>query len=136
VDCRTWFWHAFFGTLGSCNDIAVLDRSPLVVDLMNGVAPRVTFEVNGNLYEMGYYLADGIYPDWQIFVKSIPAPEGEKRKYFAERQEGERKDVERGFCGLQVSYYLFIYFLFVIFYSLAKCFSLLYTTLTRLAFTY
>jgi len=78
---------------------------------MHGRAPDVAFTVNGNNYSMGYYLTDGIYPEWQIFVKSISAPQGEKQKYFAEKQEGERKDVERGFAAIQVSFFIF-WFLF------------------------
>jgi len=46
---------------------------------------------------MGYYLADGIYPKWAKFVKTITNPHGNKRKYFAEAQEAVRKDVERAF---------------------------------------
>jgi len=107
VDSRLWFWHAFFGCPGSNNDINILDRSPLLVDLMHGRAPEVNFEVNGESFTMGYYLADGIYPDWKVFVKTISAPQGEKKKHYAKRQEGERKDVERGFCALQVSSFLF-----------------------------
>jgi hypothetical protein len=42
---------------------------------------------------MGYYLADGIYPSWATFVKTIPEPQGMKKKYFAEVQEACRKDV-------------------------------------------
>ena len=79
---------------------------------MHGRAPDVAFTVNGNNYSMGYYLTDGIYPEWQIFVKSISAPQGEKQKYFAEKQEGERKDVERGFAAIQVSFFLFFGFYF------------------------
>ncbi|XP_056685946.1 uncharacterized protein [Spinacia oleracea] len=34
-----WIWHAFFGTLGSCNDINVLQRSPVFSDICEGRAP-------------------------------------------------------------------------------------------------
>ncbi|XP_074321996.1 uncharacterized protein LOC141659144 [Apium graveolens] len=50
---------------------------------------------------MGYYLADGIYPECATFVKTIPRPQGEKRKLFSKYQEGQRKDVKRAFGVLQ-----------------------------------
>ena len=50
---------------------------------------------------MGYYLTYGIYPQWEIFVKTIQSPLGNKRKYFAKAQEEIRKDVERAFGVLQ-----------------------------------
>ena len=31
---------------------------------------------------MGYYLADCIYPKLSTFVKTIPSPQGQKRKLF------------------------------------------------------
>jgi hypothetical protein len=62
--------------------------------LAEGKAPEVNYSVNGHQYTMGYYLADGIYPEWATFVKTIPKPQGKKKKYFAKRQEGARKDVE------------------------------------------
>ncbi|XP_048574564.1 uncharacterized protein LOC125555752 [Triticum urartu] len=96
-----WIWHAFFGLPGSLNDINVLQRSPVFAKLSEGEAPKVNYTINGHPYTMGYYLADGIYPPWATFVKTIPAPEGRKKKRFAKRQEGARKDVERAFGVLQ-----------------------------------
>lgn len=75
-----WIWHAFLGFSGSHNDINVLDRSPLISELAAGRAPSVNYSVNGHQYTMGYYLADGIYPAWAMFVKTIPAPQGNRKK--------------------------------------------------------
>jgi hypothetical protein len=94
-------WHAFFGVLGSNNDINVLNQSPLFVQQLRGEGPQVQYIVNGRQYNTGYYLADGIYPEWAAFVKSIRSPQSEKHKLFAEHQEGARKDVECAFGILQ-----------------------------------
>ena len=53
---------------------------------------------------MRYYLADGIYPKWSTFFKTIPSPRGYKRKLFAKAQEANRKDVERAFGVLQARF--------------------------------
>jgi hypothetical protein len=68
---ETWFWHSYFGMPGSCNDINVLDRSPLFAKLANGEAPLVTFEANGRTYNYGYYLADALVENGP----SVPVPE-------------------------------------------------------------
>ncbi|GJU95522.1 ALP1-like protein isoform X1 [Tanacetum coccineum] len=72
-----WIWHAFF-------------RPPVLPYVVNGVG-----------YEKGYYLADGIYPQWATFVKSFTVANDAKHAYFKKRQEGARKDVERAFGVLQ-----------------------------------
>jgi hypothetical protein len=74
----------------------VLNESPLF-DALKGQAPRVQFSVNENEYNMGYYLTDGIYPEWVAFMKTISLPQTNKQKLFAKFQEGVRKDVERAF---------------------------------------
>ena len=97
----TWIWHAFFGVPGAQNDLNVLAQSPVFNDVLQGKAPKVTYVVNGRRYDGAYYLADGIYPRWETFVKTVPRPRSAKEKHFASCQEGCRKDVERCFGILQ-----------------------------------
>ncbi|CAL2279456.1 unnamed protein product [Prunus armeniaca] len=97
----TWVWHAFFGVAGAQNDLNVLGQSPVFNDVLSGQGPNITYQVNNTVYQTGYYLADGIYPRWTTFVKSIPNPRSHKQKLFATYQEGYRKDVERCFGILQ-----------------------------------
>ncbi|XP_074277044.1 uncharacterized protein LOC141600700 [Silene latifolia] len=93
--------HQISNTL---NDINVLERSPLFNDVLEESAPPVNFSVNGTEYNMGYYLADGIYPGWATFVKTINAPKIQKHRLFAAQQECCRKDVERAFGVLQARF--------------------------------
>jgi hypothetical protein len=115
-------WHFFFGMPGSNNDLNVLDRcrklskqfnilservlfrSPLFQKTINGTAPSISYTINGNEYENGYYLADGIYPDWSVFMKTISQPRGRKEQHYAMMQEATRKDIERCFGVLQARF--------------------------------
>ncbi|XP_022002452.1 uncharacterized protein LOC110899859 [Helianthus annuus] len=93
---------AFF--LRSCrctNDHNVLQQSPLFLKERNGTAPKCPFYVNNHLYKRGYYLVDGIYPTWSVFVKSFPYPHLLDDKKFKKQHEAARKDVERTFGVLK-----------------------------------
>jgi len=66
----------------------VFEWSHIFSDLAEGHALAVHYSINGQNYTMGYYLAaDGIYPKWATFVKTIPTPQGQKQKLFAAAQE-------------------------------------------------
>ncbi|XP_047965769.1 uncharacterized protein LOC125210247 [Salvia hispanica] len=100
ADHRLWIWHAYFGVTGSNNDINVLNSSTLFADQCRGCGPAIEFTANGRRHHMGYYLADGIYPRWLVFLKTISCQIGKRRVLFA-KQESARKGVERAFGVLQ-----------------------------------
>ena len=104
ADQSLWIWHAFFGLPGGNNDINVLDRSPLVSNMLRGEGRDLSFQVNGHVYPRFYLLADGIYPPWACFVQPIHEPIGEMKEHFTKCQEGARKDVERAFGVLQARF--------------------------------
>jgi hypothetical protein len=95
VDCRLCFWHAWFGMPADNNNLNILDCSPFFRDLTAGRRiPAINFIINNKEHNPGYYLVDGIYPDWHIFVKTILEPRGAKRAHFSMVQEAQCKDVK------------------------------------------
>ena len=92
MDLACFLWNARFS-----QDINVLQRSPVFRRLCNGESPLCNYTVNSR----DYYLADGIYPQWVVFVKTISEPRGNKQSHFATMQKASRKDVERAFGVLQ-----------------------------------
>ncbi|XP_058211662.1 uncharacterized protein LOC131323840 [Rhododendron vialii] len=96
-----WIWHAFFGMVGSHNDVNVLDHAQNFDNFIHGRMPPVNYVVNGHQYTLGYYLANGIYPQWATLIQSIQHPTTVKKRLFSQKQEVARKDVERAFGVLQ-----------------------------------
>ncbi|XP_035837148.1 protein ALP1-like [Helianthus annuus] len=101
-----WIWHAFFGIPGSNNNVNVLQNSEVFDDVIKGIGPDTSFTVSGVEYRRGYYLADGIYPQYSTIVKTVRHPPDEKRKKFAKFQEAARKDIERCFGVLQKRWHI------------------------------
>ncbi|XP_071695261.1 uncharacterized protein [Rutidosis leptorrhynchoides] len=101
-----WIWHAFFGMADSNNDINVLNQSPIFDKLKNGTFPSAPFEVYGHEYSKGYYLADGIYPNWATLVKGYSCPTEEPTIKFTRFQASSRKDIERAFGVLQGRFHI------------------------------
>ncbi|GJR97443.1 ALP1-like protein [Tanacetum coccineum] len=98
-----WIWYAFFGVAGSNNDVNVLRQSSVLNGLKVGKAPEVPFVANDVTYKWGYYLTDGIYPEWAVLIKSISQPGSNdvKRIIYKQEHEAARKDVERAFGMLK-----------------------------------
>ncbi|GJU08682.1 reverse transcriptase domain-containing protein [Tanacetum coccineum] len=106
IGCMHWEWKNYAKSWEgqyACanNDINVLDNSPLFDDLLDDIAHVALFVVNDAGFEKGYYFADGIYPQWETFVKSFSVANDEKHSFFKRQQESLRKDVERAFGVLQ-----------------------------------
>lgn len=88
----------YFGAPGSLNDLNILDRSPTIESIIAGQFPtEVSFTVSGEEYGFTYYLADGIYPNWALFVKNISERATSKGSPSVGAQETVKKDVEHAF---------------------------------------
>ncbi|GKD44919.1 WAT1-related protein isoform X1 [Tanacetum coccineum] len=109
IDCTKWPWaqcpqaYRVQFSRGSNNDVNVLRQSPILDDLKVGKAPEVPFVANDVTYKWGYYLTDGIYPEWAVLMKSISQPGSNyvKRIRYKQAHEATRKDVKRAFGVLK-----------------------------------
>lgn len=67
----------------STNDIDILDSSAIVEKIIAGqVLPEYAYKVNEKPYNLCYYLVDGIYPNWAIFVDTVAEAIKKKQRTF------------------------------------------------------
>ncbi|XP_052620997.1 uncharacterized protein LOC128126878 [Lactuca sativa] len=111
LDCTHVVWEKCptAWRAGVNNDLNVLGPSPLFNDIWTGKAPDMTFTVNRHAYKYGYYLGDGIYPDYSTLMKAYSVPRSEKAKFFTKKQESARKDIKRAFGVLKQTWHVVKY---------------------------
>ena len=99
-DPDSYIWYSFFGEPGSLNDLNILEKSTIVGSILNGtmelhLPEELHYSINGMVCDYLYFLVDGIYPKWPIFISTVSnATPGSKDKLFATHQEAVRKDIE------------------------------------------
>jgi hypothetical protein len=71
ADHLLWIWYAFFGILGSNNNINVLGTSLFINYMFWGPNNECPFIVNGKMYSCYYLLLDRINSLWSCFVQII-----------------------------------------------------------------
>lgn len=104
-DYNLYCWKVYSSRPGTNNDLTVLDSSTLVTSILNGTRKMKLSQGYKNDGEVKnwylYYLTDGIYTNWSIFVKPYQSPKNMKELAMSRAQEGQRKEVERLFGTLQ-----------------------------------
>jgi hypothetical protein len=55
------------------------------------------YTINGTTRDWLYFLVDGIYPAYSIFISTINHPQSDMEKNFSTCQEACQKDIERAF---------------------------------------
>lgn len=80
LQCEAWcdhdryIWSWYSGRPGTNNDLNILAHSPLFNDIFNntfrcGRMSGYSIHSNFNIFHRFYFLVDGIYPRWPIFVR-------------------------------------------------------------------
>jgi hypothetical protein len=99
ADADLYIWYHFFGEAGSLNDINILNKSSILGSILDGSFDLKTnpYTINGTTRDWLYFLVDGIYPAYSIFITTINHPQSDMEKHFSTCQEACRKDIERAF---------------------------------------
>lgn len=98
-DLDLWIWSYQFGLPGALNDLNILEINNHFAKVLSGDFPPLSprYRISGKEFTWFYYLTDGIYPQWRIFIQSIQDSNNRKDKQFSAAQEAIRKSVERVF---------------------------------------
>ena len=94
-----YIWYFNFDAPGSLNDINVLDRSNIAGLLTTGDFNNQMplSSINGRRRDWLYFLVDGIYPCWSVFVKTNHLPTTQRETKYSKQQKHVQEDVECSF---------------------------------------
>jgi Plant transposon protein len=98
-DLDLWICHFQFGLPGAYNDLNMLEVSSHINRVLAGVFSPVapTCFIAGEEFRHFYYQADGIYPRWKIFARTLSDPQTPQKGLYSGNQECSRKCIERVF---------------------------------------
>jgi hypothetical protein len=99
ADADLYIWYHFFGEAGSLNDINILNKSSILGSILDGSFDLKTnpYTINGTTHDWLYFLVDGIYPAYSIFITAINHPQSDMEKHFSTCQEACQKDIKHAF---------------------------------------
>ncbi|PXF49586.1 hypothetical protein BWQ96_00656 [Gracilariopsis chorda] len=103
-------WHVMFGTPGAKDDLSIMEQSNLYNAVRGGKWPPIRQPtcIAGLTVNWFYYLADGIYPDFRIFMKPLSNPRTKKETMYSQHQLAAQKAVESVF-GVLFSHFQILY---------------------------
>lgn len=104
-DRHLYIWSWFFGLPSTNNELHILHASSLLHDIFNDsfwFKATPSYKICDNFIpnrNIPYFLVDGIYSGWRIFVGPISEPMAEQAQHKL-AQESVRKDIELSFVVL------------------------------------
>ncbi|PXF46294.1 hypothetical protein BWQ96_03950 [Gracilariopsis chorda] len=109
-DDRLRIWHAMFGTPRAKKGLSIMEQSNLFNAARGGKWPpiRPTISLAGLNLNWFNYLADGMYPDFRIFMKPLSNHRTNEENMYSQHQSAARKAVERVF-GVLFSCFQILY---------------------------
>ena len=98
ADADLWIRHVCSEAPGSLKDINLMASSLAIGSILVGTfPPRFSYVIHSIPRSLPYYLADRMYPNWSIFVKTIKTPANSKEIIFSNAQKAIWKYIERAF---------------------------------------
>jgi len=110
-DKDLWMWHLFVGAPGSLNDMNVMQKSNLYLDVTGGHSPprSMPVTINERTRTLPCYLFDGIYPRYAFLLSPPSNTSTKEHTTFKRLQEAIQNDMERVFGALRKRFHVVLH---------------------------